>query len=196
MTVMLVTVLRPAAVLVFSGALAFCAIVPERVHDRFVPGAYETQRLEGLLGERMRVNLEGRLLHVDEPRLLRGFEQPPGEQAWIGEHVGKYLDAAANTWRYSHDPRLKSQMDRIAAALMKMQRADGYLGTYVDAKRWTEWDVWIHKYDLIGLLNYHQTTGNAEALTAAQRIGDLLARTFGTAPGQRDLMAASTHVGM
>jgi DUF1680 family protein len=175
---------------------AFSAAVQDRVADRFVPAPYEKQHIEGMLGERLRVNLEGRLLHVDETRLLRGFEQPPGEQEWIGEHIGKYLDAACNTWRYTHDPRLKTQMDRMARTLMKAQRPDGYLGTYIDAKRWTSWDVWVHKYDLIGLLNYHQTTGDAEALTVARRIGDLLAKTFGTGPGQRDLMAASTHVGM
>src|SRR6516162_2159270 len=97
------------------------ATIMDRVADRFTPAPYETQRLEGLLGERLRVNLEGRLLHVDEPRLLRGFQEPPGEQAWIGEHAGKYLDAACNMWRYTHDARLKEQMDRIAQALMKTQ---------------------------------------------------------------------------
>ena len=96
-----------AALLAFSTAIASSAIVPDRVPDRFMPTAFEKQHIEGMLGERLRVNLEGRLLHVDEPRLLRGFEQPPGEQAWIGEHIGKYLDAACNTWRYTRDPRLK-----------------------------------------------------------------------------------------
>src|SRR5881275_3036269 len=100
--------LRVPAMLALSSGL-FGAAVADRVPDRFTPAPFEAQRIEGMLGERLRVNLEGRLLHVDEPRLLRGFEQPPGEQEWIGEHVGKYLDAAANTWRYSHDPRLKSQ---------------------------------------------------------------------------------------
>src|SRR5512144_2993963 len=93
---------------------AWAAAVQDRVADRFVPAPFERQRIEGLLGQRMRVNLEGRLLHVDEARLLKGFEQPPGEQAWIGEHIGKYLDAASNTWRLTHDQRLKAQMDRMA----------------------------------------------------------------------------------
>jgi DUF1680 family protein len=184
------------ALLLFCFSLAFGEVVKDRIADRFVPAAYETQRIEGLLGERMRVNLEGRLLHVDEPRLLKGFQQPPGEQDWIGEHAGKYLDAACNTWRFTHDPRLKTQMDRIAAALMKTQLSDGYLGTYIESKRWTSWDVWVHKYDLIGLLNYYQTTGDKPALEVSRRIGDLLARTFGTAQGQRDIIASSTHAGM
>ncbi len=176
--------------------MAHAEVVKDRIADRFVPAPYEKQRIEGMLGERMRVNLEGRLLRVEEPRLLKGFQQPPGEHAWIGEHVGKYLDAACNTWRLTHDPRLKTQMDRIAAALMKAQLPDGYLGTYIESKRWTSWDVWVHKYNLIGLLNYYQTTGDKQALETSRRIGDLLARTFGTAQGQRDIIAASTHVGM
>jgi DUF1680 family protein len=173
-------------------ATIFAAAVP----DRFTPAPFERQHLDGMLAERLRVNLEGRLLHVDEARLLKGFEHPPGEQDWIGEHIGKYLDAACNTWRYSHDARLKEQMDRMARRLIAAQQPDGYLGTYTDAKRWTKWDVWVHKYDLIGLLNYHETTGDEGALRAARRVGDLLATTFGTGPGQRDLIAASTHVGM
>lgn len=185
--------LRVFAALVFSGAV-WGAAVQDRVADKFRPAPFDRQRIEGLLGDRMRVNLEGRLLHVDEPRLLKGFEQPPGEQAWIGEHIGKYLDAASNTWRLTHDARLKAQMDRMARALMATQRPDGYLGTYSDEKRWTQWDVWVHKYDLIGLLNYHETTGDAGALRASRRIGDLLAETFG--PGKRDIIASSTHVGM
>jgi DUF1680 family protein len=184
------------ALLSFCLSFAHAEVVKDRIADRFVPAPYEKQRIEGMLGERMRVNLEGRLLHVDEPRLLKGFQQPPGEHAWIGEHVGKYLDAACNTWRLTHDPRLKTQMDRIAAGLMKAQLPDGYLGTYVESKRWTSWDVWVHKYNLIGLLNYYQTTGDKQALEVSRRMGDLLARTFGTAQGQRDIIAASTHVGM
>jgi DUF1680 family protein len=178
-------------------AIAICAYgaaVPDRVADRFVPTPFEQQRIEGVLGQRMRVNLEGRLLAVDEPRLLKGFEQPPGEQAWIGEHIGKYLDAACNTWRLTHDERLKTQMDRMARRLIAAQHSDGYLGTYSNDKRWTAWDVWVHKYDLIGLLNYSQTMKDASALEAARHIGDLLSQTFG--PGRRDIIAASTHVGM
>jgi DUF1680 family protein len=182
------------SLLLFAASAVWAAAVPDKVADKFVPTPYERQRIDGLLGERMKVNLEGRLLHVDEFRLLKGFEQPPGEQAWIGEHIGKYLDAACNTWRYTHDERLKTQMDRMARALMATQKPDGYLGTYTDDKRWTQWDVWIHKYDLIGLLNYYQTTGEASALRASQRIGDLLTETFG--PGKRDIIASSTHVGM
>ena len=170
--------------------------VADKVADRFTPAPYAGQRMEGLLGERMRVNLEGRLLHVDEKGILKGFQQRPGEQDWIGEHAGKFLHAATNTWLYTGDERLKTLMDRVVRALLPTQLPDGYLGTYLDEKRWTSWDVWVHKYDLIGLIGYYQATGYQPALDASRKIGDLLCRTFGTGPGQRDIIASGTHVGM
>src|SRR5271157_2782987 len=75
--------------------------VPDAVPDRFLPAPFETQTVTGLLGERMRINLDKRLLAIEEDALLAGFRHQPGEQEWIGEHIGKYLDAAANTWRYT-----------------------------------------------------------------------------------------------
>jgi DUF1680 family protein len=170
--------------------------VPDKIKDRFIPARYEDQEMAGFLAERMRVNLEGRLLHVDEEALLKGFEKRPGSHPWIGEHVGKYLHAAANTYRYTHDERLKKQMDRMARRLIASQSPDGYLGTYTDDQRWTSWDVWVHKYALIGLLSYYQLTGYTPALDASKKVGNLLCRTFGDGPGQRDIIAAGTHVGM
>ncbi|MGA2632150.1 MAG: beta-L-arabinofuranosidase domain-containing protein, partial [Terriglobia bacterium] len=111
--------------------------VADKVADRFTPAPYTGQRVEGLLGERMRVNLEGRLLHVDEKGILKGFQQRPGEQDWIGEHAGKFLHAATNTWLYTGDERLKALMDRVVRALLQTQLPDGYLGTYLDEERWT-----------------------------------------------------------
>lgn len=168
----------------------------DKVSNRFVPASYSSQRIEGLLGERMRVNLEGRLLNLDEKGVLDCFRHRPGSQAWAGEHAGKFLDAAVNAWLYSKDERLKTLMDRVARELIAAQLPDGYLGTYLDEKRWTSWDVWVHKYDLLGLLNYYRATANQPALEAAKKIGDLLCRTFGTGDGQRDIVAAGTHVGM
>ena len=170
--------------------------VPDKVPDRFTSAAFDRQHIDGILGDRMRVNLEGRLLHVDEKALIDCFEHRPGPQDWAGEHAGKFLHAAANTWLYTNDPRLKTLMDRIARELIATQLADGYLGTYTDDKRWTSWDVWVHKYDLLGLVSYYAATGDEPALAASRKVGDLLVRTFGTAPGQRDIIASGTHVGM
>ena len=78
-------------------ALLLLAAVPDKVVDRFTPTPFDQQKIQGYLAERMRVNLEGRLRNIEEDALLAGFRKRPGNHAWIGEHIGKYLDAAANT---------------------------------------------------------------------------------------------------
>jgi hypothetical protein len=195
-TASILTVTALLALPAFAGPAPKSPVVADKIAGQFTPAAFERQHMDGILGDRMRVNLEGRLLHVDEKALLDCFQHRPGPQEWAGEHAGKFLHAAANTWLYSGDERLKTSMDRMARSLIATQLPDGYLGTYTDDKRWTGWDVWVHKYDLLGLLNYYQATGDDAALAASRKIGDLLVRTFGTGPGQRDIIAAGTHVGM
>jgi DUF1680 family protein len=170
--------------------------VPNKVADRFAPAAFDQQSLGGLLGERMKVNLHARLLTLDVAPLLEGFQKRPGRHDWIGEHAGKFLHAACNAWAFSGNADLKARIDAVARDLIATQKEDGYLGTYLDEKRWTSWDVWSHKYALIGLLTYYQMTGDPAALGACRKVGDLLAKTFGAGEGQRDLMACGTHVGM
>ncbi|MFN3421533.1 MAG: glycoside hydrolase family 127 protein, partial [Armatimonadota bacterium] len=169
--------------------------------------------LGGLLGYRFRMNELNRLLPLSEDVLLSGFRNRPGAQAWIGEHVGKWLHAAVLTWQNSGNSELKEKIDRVLSELIATQEHDGYLGTYDFPTRWTMerergWDVWVHKYVLIGLLSYvsatedekHQTSEEnglkQKALKAAQKAADLILRTFGTGEGQLDLMERSTHVGM
>lgn len=171
-------------------------IVPFVVHSYYNADFPVEEQLSGYLGRRYYANLEKRLLNIDEKEILAGFIKRPGKQEWIGEHVGKYLETAANTWTVTKDPRLKAQMNRIAATLMSTQMSDGYLGTYLDTDRWTSWDVWVHKYDIYGLLAYYRITGNTQALETCKKVGDLLCRTFGNASGQRDIVKAGEHIGM
>jgi hypothetical protein len=127
---------------------------------------------------------------------MSGYLKRPGVHPWIGEHVGKYLEAACNVWKNTHDVRLKKQMDRMVYELIASQLEDGYLGTYTQENYWTSWDVWSHKYNLYGLLAYYTTTGYRPALEACKRIGDLLCNTFGNKPGQRDILFSGEHLGM
>ena len=171
-------------------------VIEDAVADIYRPQISEHQKLTGLLANRMRVNLEGRLLQVDQKALLEGFQKRPGAQAWIGEHAGKFLDAAASAYTYTQDRRLRELMDHMVTELVATQEPDGYLGTYSADKRWTGWDVWVHKYDLLGLLSYYRVTGSPAALNAAKKIGDLLDRTFGDGAGKRDIIQSGEHVGM
>ncbi|HEY3855187.1 MAG TPA: beta-L-arabinofuranosidase domain-containing protein [Verrucomicrobiae bacterium] len=158
--------------------------LPDRVH------------LTDWIGSRIDVNESNRLVELDVNRLLEGYRKRPGRQSYDGEHVGKWLHAATLAWVNTGDPALRKKLDYVAAELVKCQLPDGYLGTYLDKDRWTEWDVWSHKYNLIGLLTYVRYTGNMQPLEACRKMGDLLCTTFGDEPGKRDIIKAGWHVGL
>ena len=171
-------------------------VIQNKIRDAFTPVPFQNQVLQGYIGTRYRQNLEERILKIDENGIMSGYLHRPGNHPWIGEHVGKYLEAACNVWRNTHDTALKKQMDRMMYELINSQLKNGYLGTYTPDNYWTSWDVWSHKYNLYGLLAYYTTTGYQPALEACKRIGNLLCDTFGNKPGQRDIILAGEHVGM
>ncbi len=174
--------------------------VPEKITS-VVPDKQDSQvpdrvTLGGWIGTRIEANESNRLAKLDTDRLLEGYRKRPGRQTWDGEHVGKWLHAATLAWVNTGDPELRKRLDHVAAELAKCQLPDGYLGTYSPDKRWTEWDVWAHKYNLIGLVTYMRYTGNMEPLPTCRRMADLLCETFGDTPGKRDIIPAGFHDGM
>ncbi|WP_165220287.1 glycoside hydrolase family 127 protein [Aquisphaera insulae] len=173
-------------------------VVPPGLGDRLEILSPSQVTVEGWLGARIAANETQRLRNVDTEPLLAGYRKRPGGHPWIGEHIGKWLHAATLAWVNTGDPYLKAKLDRAAADLIACQEPDGYLGTYVPEKRFglyegADWDVWSHKYNLIGLLTYHQYTGNAAALDCCRRMADLLLATF---PARRSIRDAGTHMGM
>lgn len=182
--------------------------VRDKITEKFVPAAM--LRLSGLLDEHIKINLEKRLLRIDSATLLSGFVHQPGSQQWIGEHVGKFLFSASNTYRYTRDERLKELMDDIVEKYIATQLPDGYLGTYLEKDRWLIWDnsadrkkrpkeiwdVWVHKYGIIGLTSYYGVTGSQQALETAKKAADLICRTFGAEPGKIDINKTDKHQGM
>ncbi len=143
------------------------------------------------------MNRQQRLLAgVNLEPLLAGYEHRPGQQTWIGEHAAKFIDAGTNVAAYSADQKLKEKVDSAVRDLIATQLPDGYLGTYSEADRWTNWDVWAHKYNLIALLNYYARTGYKPALSACVKMGDLLVKTYGESAGQHSIVLNDWHVGM
>ena len=106
---------------------------------------------------------------------------------WSGEFAGKYLTGAVQVLRLTGDEALKSSLGRFVARLVALQDADGYLGPFPKESRLTgkapnvgggTWDVWGHYHIMLGLLLWHEETGDPRALACAAKIGDLLCRTF------------------
>ena len=157
--------------------------------------------LTGWLGKRVAHSETNRLLQVDLTPLLAGYKSRPGSHPWIGEHIGKWLHASTLAWQNTGDARLKAKISGAVRELIACQEPDGYLGTYEKSQRFglypgADWDVWSHKYNLLGLLTWWKFTKDRAALDCCKRMGDLLCRTFGTGPGQKSLNAAGTHRGM
>jgi DUF1680 family protein len=198
--------------------LASCAVtavsataLADPVKDRYVPAPTGAQTIGGVLGARIDTSIQKHMLdRMDLDALLEGYRHRPGKQVWVGEHIGKFIDAASNAWAYSGDERLKSKLGAAVEGLLATQEADGYLGTYLAKDRFVDfgdadwkpsealplWDVWVHKYNLIGLLTYYVKTGDKRALAASRRIGDLLSRTYGEGAGQKSIARNDWHGGM
>jgi DUF1680 family protein len=178
--------------------------IVNKISDRFAPADPGVIRLQGFLGERYRKNEMARLLTKNEDEMLSGFQNRPGKHPYVGHHVGKWIHAATLTWANTKNEALRAKLDRVVSRLIAAQKEDGYLGTYPDSTHWgmgkdQQWDVWVHKYVLLGLLTYHNHTGDNASLEAAQKIGELLVSTFsinGESGMRLDLNERSTHAGM
>ena len=171
-------------------------IVKLAVDDESMPFELDNISFDGYMNERLNANLIKRLLNIDEKGILECYYNRPGKQTWVGEYTGKYLHAASRVWQSTKNEQLKKQMDRIVDVLIACQNEDGYLGTYVPQNYWTDWDVWAHKYNILGLLSYYSVTGHKPALESSIKMGDLLCKTFGEKAGQRNIIESSGHVGM
>ena len=108
---------------------------------------------------------------------------------WAGEFAGKYLTSAVQVLRLTREKGLREHLRRFVDEFVSLQAADGYLGPWPRKYRLTgkapnrpaglkTWDAWGHYHAMLGLLLWHEETGDVAALTCAQRIGDLICRRF------------------
>jgi len=119
---------------------------------------------------------------------------------WSGEFFGKYLTASAQMIRLTGNKRLQATVEKVVARTMALQAEDGYLGPWPkdfhlrkgapNCERFNlpqvePWDAWGHYHAMIGLLLWHQDTGDPKALASARRIGDLLCARFLDNPKER-----------
>ena len=171
-------------------------VTSQGLESKFKPAVYKNQEFEGYLAGRMRINLEKRLMTIDLNTLLEPYKNRPGKQEWVGEHVGKFLHAGSLYYSCYENTDLKKRIDYAARGLLHAQMEDGYLGTYVKQNRWTSWDVWSHKYNMIGLLAYHDVCHDEASLEACRKMADLLISVFGMEEDKLDIIASGTHLGM
>jgi len=161
-------------------------IVAQKVANLCQPIAYSAQWIDpnSLLGRRLEINLNLGLLGAIDLGSYLGPYREGTRPLWpAGEYLGKFMQAYSRMYQYTGDTSILDRMNLIATTWITAQKGDGWVGT---GDRWGAWDIWEHKYTLLGLLEHYALTGNQASLTAARKVGDLIYANFG--PGKRDLM--------
>ena len=109
---------------------------------------------------------------------------------WAGEFAGKYLTSAVQILRLTQDPTLKTFIQDFVSQLVQLQDADGYLGPWPQGSRLTgeapnvggkggnTWDAWGHYHVMLGLILWHEESGNKKAFSSAIKIADLICEKF------------------
>jgi DUF1680 family protein len=146
--------------------------------------------LQGMLGKAVSGGYQGRLKHFitdaqSKPIAIFGPEAVAKNFAgdWNGEHAGKWLYTAARAAKRTGDAELAAAVRNVADYLVSRQESGGYLGTYAPSadSRMTApdfagkrtWDLWVHSYIILGLLEVNRFYPSEKYVRAARRVGDL-----------------------
>ena len=101
---------------------------------------------------------------------------------WAGEFAGKYLTGAVQVLRVTGNPKLRVHLKDFVGHLLGLQAGDGYFGpwpskfalsNYASNGGYT-WDTWGHYHIMMGLMLWHEETGDKLALAGASRIAGLM----------------------
>lgn len=127
---------------------------------------------------------------------------------WAGEFAGKYLTSAVQTLRLTQDANLKTFIQNFVNQLVQLQDADGYLGPWPQGSRLTgeapnvggkagnTWDAWGHYHAMLGLILWHDESGDKKALSSAIKIADLICEKFLGNTGNRLVDTGSTEMNL
>ena len=151
-------------------------------------------RLGGRLGTAIDLCVRNRVRAQDGEHLVEPFRQRRETNCWSSEFWGKWFTSAVSAHRYTGDQRSLAALTASARSMMATQTAEGYIGTYSPENRLKTWDVWGRKYTLLGLLAYHDLTGDRAALDAARRLADHLLTEVG--PGRASIVKNGAYRGM
>lgn len=167
-------------------------------------------QLSGLLGEVVEASAKGRLSSFvcgtsSEPIALFTAEKRSASVAgdWYGEHAGKWMIAASRAALRTGNEELAAQVTEVALFLASCQEPDGYLGTYAPfGPRFTNptsegartWDVWVHAYAMLGLIEAHRLAPEPALLEVCHRVYRQLDSVFRVQ--KRPIVSYGNHQGL
>ena len=172
---------------------ASTAMAPRHL-DAFTRLPLKDVRLGGRLGSAIDLCVRHRVMAQDSEHLVEPFRQRRETNCWSSEFWGKWFTSAVSACRYTGDATALALVASSARSMMATQTPDGYIGTYAPQNHLATWDVWGRKYTLLGLLAYHDLTGDRAALTSARRLADHLLSEVG--PGRANIVTTGAYRGM
>jgi len=135
----------------------------------------------GELQSRLELTL-GRVLHGGAPAYTEDFVLADAKPQhgrrfteFSGDVSGRYLGALAAVAEF--EGKIPPELDRVAAALVKLQQPDGHFGDPFGTKGIAKGDMpllWGNGRLLIGLMEYYRVKPSPEVLDCARRLGDCL----------------------
>ena len=142
--------------------------------------------LGGIIGRRIDLCIDRRVASQDVERLVKPYRlRTDGPDGFRGEFWGKWFTSLVLAYTYRPTPALAKKMRAAVRAMIDTQTEDGCISTYPAEVQQGMWDVWSRKYALLGLVVYHETTGDSAALGAAEAMVEHLMTQAG--PGQVNL---------
>lgn len=160
-------------------------------------------KLNGYVGDYVSGVIDNWLLVAPKanPAMIEMFadrDVPPFREMmpWAGEFAGKYLTGAVEVLRLTGDARLRSALREFVAALVSLQAEDGYLGPWpsdchitnhtstpgYEKDKWSggplTWDTWGHYHAMLGLMLWHEETGDKSALDCVVKMADLMCEKY------------------
>ena len=153
-------------------------------------------RLKGYAADRLESCIRNHVAAADPMYFTSVFHAKTEDHLWQSEFWGKYMHSAVPFMDYSGDPSLKAKVAASVKDILSTQEPDGYIGNYRKDARYQKgnWDVWGTKYTLLGLMFYHQATGDRSALEGAERLAGYLMGEVG--PGKRAMHDTGNFRGM
>jgi len=169
-------------------------IKAQQVSEVFKTIPQNQLKIGGHIGEQTDLLINKRVLAQDYDYLVEPFRHKKETHLWQMEFWGKWMLSAVAGWEYTHDKILMEHMSKSVKSIIETQLPNGYIGNYAKENQLTNWDIWGRKYILLGLLRYHDITGDKGALNAAKKSGNYLLSQIGE--GKTDIIKTGNYHGM
>jgi len=154
------------------------------ISDRLLPLPIGAIRFTGPIDRCIRLVCERHLKVLDQRSLVDWFRDRRNPFA-SGEFWGKTMRSACPLMRYLDDAGLRERMRISVDDLLSTQDADGCISTRTPDQQPLSSDLWERKYVLLGLLAWHEASGEPRALDAMVRLADHVLALVGPSPKRR-----------